>query len=175
LQLEEMLAADGKELTSVLDFAVDDAVLRERLSGRWIHPGSGRSYHATLAPPKVPFKDDVSATCTRGRAVVGLTLTGRVCLQITGEDLVQRADDKPEAVAKRLDSYKKQTAPVLDFYSYVEFDVVQTHGVHKAACLPACRARRKLSTINADQPIDRVWSDVKTVIARDSGNTARLQ
>ena len=59
-KLEELLASDGKKLTSVIEFAIDDALLVERIAGRWIHKNSGRSYHTTFNPPKVAGKDDVS-------------------------------------------------------------------------------------------------------------------
>lgn len=63
------------------------------VTGRWVHKESGRSYHTKFAPPKVPGVDDV-----------------------TGEPLMQRSDDKPDTVHKRLESFHKQTAPVLDYY-----------------------------------------------------------
>jgi adenylate kinase len=93
VQLDELLKADGKELTSVINFAIDDEVVKERIAGRWIHKASGRSYHTKFAPPKVAGKDDV-----------------------TGEPLVQRPDDKAETVAARLKAFHEQTSPVLDFY-----------------------------------------------------------
>lgn len=80
----------------MLDFAIDDELVKERIGGRWIHKESGRSYHVKFAPPKVTGKDD-----------------------ITGEPLMQRADDKPETVGARLKTFHEQTAPVLDFYRCV--------------------------------------------------------
>lgn len=65
---------------------------------------------------------------------------------LVGEDLIQRADDKPETVGARLDTYHKQTAPVLDFYG----------------------KQGKLRTLNADQKIDKVWSEVKAIVDKDS-------
>jgi adenylate kinase len=73
---------------------VDDAEIIKRLSGRRVHAGSGRTYHVNFNPPKVPNKDDV-----------------------TGEDLMQRADDAEETVRKRLDVYHKQTKQLVDYYS----------------------------------------------------------
>nr|KJB51189.1 hypothetical protein B456_008G205200 [Gossypium raimondii] len=61
-KLDEMLERQGVKIDKVLDFAIDDAVLEERISGRWIHPASGRSYHTKFAPPRVPGVDDVSQT-----------------------------------------------------------------------------------------------------------------
>ena len=60
LQLDEMLAKQGTKIDKVLDFAIDDAILEERITGRWIHPSSGRTYHTKFAPPKVAGVDDVS-------------------------------------------------------------------------------------------------------------------
>ena len=59
LQLDEMLEKKGAKVDKVLNFAVDDLILEERITGRWIHPASGRSYHTKFAPPKVPGVDDV--------------------------------------------------------------------------------------------------------------------
>jgi len=61
----------------------------ERITGRWIHPGSGRSYHNKFAPPKQEGKDD-----------------------LTGEDLIQRKDDNAETLKKRLEAYHRDTVPV---------------------------------------------------------------
>ena len=58
-KLEELLAADGKAIDSVVEFAIDDELLKERISGRWVHKASGRSYHTKFNPPKVPGVDDV--------------------------------------------------------------------------------------------------------------------
>lgn len=60
LQLDEMLGKQGVKVDKVLNFAIDDAILEERITGRWIHPSSGRTYHTKFAPPKVPGVDDVS-------------------------------------------------------------------------------------------------------------------
>lgn len=59
IQLDEMLEKRGVKVDKVLNFAIDDAILEERITGRWIHPASGRSYHSKYAPPKVPGVDDV--------------------------------------------------------------------------------------------------------------------
>jgi adenylate kinase len=132
-KLAELLKANGdKEIDSVIEFAIDDELLKERIGGRWTHKSSGRSYHVKFNPPKVPFTDDQ-----------------------TGEPLIQRPDDKPETVGARLRTYHEQTTPVLDFYG----------------------ARGKLRTINADQHIDKVWTEVKTIIdtATNQGGAAKLQ
>jgi adenylate kinase len=92
-QAEAMKDA-GVKLDHVVEIAVDDADIIERMSGRWVHPASGRTYHLRFNPPKVPGKDD-----------------------ITGEDLIQREDDKEETVRKRLDVYHQQTEPLIAYYS----------------------------------------------------------
>ncbi|XP_013786740.1 GTP:AMP phosphotransferase AK3, mitochondrial-like [Limulus polyphemus] len=80
-------------LSCVLSLNVPDDVIIERVKNRWVHAGSGRTYHIQFKPPKVPGLDDV-----------------------TGEPLIQRQDDKPETVETRLRNYKKQSTSVLEFY-----------------------------------------------------------
>jgi adenylate kinase len=92
-QAEAMKAA-GVPIDYVLEIDVDDASIIERMSGRWVHPGSGRTYHVRLNPPKVPGKDDA-----------------------TGQDLIQREDDREETVRKRLSIYRIQTRPLVEYYS----------------------------------------------------------
>jgi adenylate kinase len=92
-QAEAMKSA-GVKLDVVLEIDVPDAAIIERMSGRRAHLPSGRTYHLKFNPPKVPGKDDV-----------------------TGEDLVQREDDKEETVRKRLQVYQQQTRPLVDYYS----------------------------------------------------------
>ena len=84
----------GVPIDFVLEIDVPDAEIVERMSGRRAHLASGRTYHVKYNPPKVEGKDDV-----------------------TGEDLVQRDDDKEETVKKRLDVYDAQTRPLVDYYS----------------------------------------------------------
>ena len=83
----------GIKLDYVVEIAVDDAEIIERMSGRRAHLPSGRTYHVKFNPPKVAGKDDV-----------------------TGEELVQRIDDKEETVKKRLDVYHEQTEPLIAYY-----------------------------------------------------------
>ncbi|MFG6456175.1 adenylate kinase [Roseateles sp. BYS96W] len=92
-QADAMKAA-GVKLDYVLEIDVPFDAIIERMSGRRSHPASGRTYHVKFNPPKVDGKDDV-----------------------TGEDLVQRDDDKEETVKKRLDVYSAQTRPLVDYYS----------------------------------------------------------
>jgi adenylate kinase len=92
-QAEAMKAA-GVRLDVVLEIDVPDAAIVERMSGRRVHPASGRSYHLRFNPPQVPGKDDV-----------------------TGEDLIQRDDDREETVRKRLEVYHAQTRPLVEYYA----------------------------------------------------------
>jgi adenylate kinase len=93
VQADAMKAADV-HLDLVLEIDVPDAAIIERTTGRRVHPASGRTYHVKYNPPMVEGKDDV-----------------------TGEDLIQRADDEEATVRNRLDVYKKQTLPLIDYYS----------------------------------------------------------
>jgi adenylate kinase len=90
----EAMKDGGVDLDYVVEIDVDDAELIERLSGRRVHAGSGRTYHIHFNPPKVAGKDDV-----------------------TGEELIQRADDTEETVRKRLQVYHNQTKQLVDYYS----------------------------------------------------------
>lgn len=89
----EALNEAGIPIDYVLEIAVPDEAILERMSGRRVHLPSGRSYHIKFNPPKVEGKDDV-----------------------TGEDLIQRDDDKEETVKKRLQVYHNQTEALVDFY-----------------------------------------------------------
>ncbi|XP_076889357.1 adenylate kinase 4-like [Bidens hawaiensis] len=93
-KLDEMLAKQGTKIDKVLDFAIDDSILEERITGRWIHASSGRTYHTKFAPPKVPGADDV-----------------------TGEPLMQRKDDTAAVLKSRLEAFHRQTEPVIEYYS----------------------------------------------------------
>jgi adenylate kinase len=92
-QADAMKAA-GVKLDVVLEIDVPDEAIIERMSGRRVHPASGRTYHVKFNPPKVAGKDDV-----------------------TGEPLIQRDDDKEETVRKRLEVYQSQTRPLVDYYA----------------------------------------------------------
>jgi adenylate kinase len=80
-------------LDYVLEIDVPDEEIIQRMSGRRVHPASGRSYHLRFHPPKAEGRDDV-----------------------TGEPLVQRDDDREETVRKRLEVYRAQTRPLVDYY-----------------------------------------------------------
>ncbi|MGY8906497.1 adenylate kinase [Candidatus Njordibacter sp. Uisw_056] len=81
-------------IDAVIEIDVADEEIIKRMSGRRMHPGSGRTYHLMFNAPKLSGKDD-----------------------ITGEDLVQRADDQEDTVRQRLNIYHSQTAPLIDFYN----------------------------------------------------------
>ncbi|MHB1214573.1 MAG: adenylate kinase [Thiobacillus sp.] len=91
-QAEAMKAA-GVPIDYVVEIDVPDEEIVKRMSGRRVHPASGRTYHVVFNPPKVAGKDDVS-----------------------GEDLIQRDDDTEETVKKRLDVYHAQTEPLVKYY-----------------------------------------------------------
>jgi adenylate kinase len=84
----------GVAVDYVLEIDVPDSAIIERMSGRRVHEASGRTYHIRYNPPRVPGKDD-----------------------ITGEDLIQRADDSEDTVRKRLEVYRLQTRPLIAYYS----------------------------------------------------------
>ena len=89
-----MLEDMNVSFSHVIEIQVDDEVIINRMSGRRFDIASGRSYHIDFNPPKNNGFDD-----------------------ITGEELVQREDDKPETVSKRLDVYHEETKPLSEFYS----------------------------------------------------------
>lgn len=95
--LDAMLDELGTPLDRVVLIDVDEAVIVDRLTGRRVHPASGRVYHIEYNPPAEEGKDDV-----------------------TGEPLIQRDDDTEETVRKRLDVYREQTAPLIDYYREME-------------------------------------------------------
>lgn len=88
-----MLAERQQKLQHAVELQIDDALLVARITGRLVHPASGRSYHKIFNPPKEEMKDD-----------------------ITGEPLIQRSDDNADTLKKRLGTYHAQTAPVVDYY-----------------------------------------------------------
>lgn len=93
LQLDKLLERRNTQLDAVIEFAIDDSLLVRRITGRLIHRASGRSYHEEFHPPKVQMTDDV-----------------------TGEPLEHRSDDNVAALTKRLDTYHKQTKPLVSYY-----------------------------------------------------------
>jgi adenylate kinase len=89
----ESMKAQGVGIDYVLEIDVPDDAIIERMSGRRVHPASGRNYHVKFNPPKAAGRDDQ-----------------------TGEPLVQRDDDREETVRKRLEVYRAQTRPLVDYY-----------------------------------------------------------
>lgn len=88
-----MLEKRETSLDAVIEFGIEDSLLLRRITGRLIHPGSGRSYHEEFRPPKKAMTDD-----------------------ITGEPLIRRSDDNVDALKKRLQAYHTQTRPLVDYY-----------------------------------------------------------
>lgn len=84
----------GVAVDCVLEIDVPDSAIVERMSGRRVHVASGRTYHLRFNPSRVAGKDDV-----------------------TGEDLIQRADDSEDTVRKRLEVYHRQTQPLIEYYA----------------------------------------------------------
>ncbi|KAL6251718.1 adenylate kinase [Rhinocladiella similis] len=91
--LDKMLESEKKPLKHAIELQIDDGLLVSRITGRLVHPASGRSYHKVFNPPKETMKDD-----------------------ITGEPLIQRSDDNAETLKKRLGTYHQQTTPVVGYY-----------------------------------------------------------
>ena len=89
----EALHDAGLDIDYVVEIDVSDEEILRRMSGRRVHPGSGRSYHVNFNPPKVDGRDD-----------------------LTGEPLVQRPDDAEATVKTRIDTYHRQTKPLVDYY-----------------------------------------------------------
>ncbi|CZR53966.1 Adenylate kinase 1 [Phialocephala subalpina] len=92
-RLDSMLEERNQKLQHAVELQIDDGLLVSRITGRLVHPASGRSYHRIFNPPNEDMKDD-----------------------ITGEPLIQRSDDNAEALKKRLVTYHQQTAPVVGYY-----------------------------------------------------------
>lgn len=117
--LNEALAAGGSEITVVVEIHVPRNMLVRRLAGRWICPNCGATYHDAFHPPKL------SGVCDR-----------------CGSPLIQRADDTKEAIERRLDTYFRETEPLLSFYA----------------------AQGLLKRIDGDQGIDEVTEQISAAI-----------
>lgn len=117
----DALKEAGVAIDAVIEIDVADSVIVERMSGRRAHLASGRTYHVVFNPPKVEGKDDE-----------------------TGEELVQRADDKAEVVLDRLRVYHEQTAPLVNYYQGVA----------------AADSTVKYITIDGTQKIDAVEKEI---------------
>jgi len=123
-----MLTSRQQTLQHAVELQIDDSLLVARITGRLVHPASGRSYHATFNPPKKSMTDDV-----------------------TGEPLIQRSDDNADALKKRLETYHKQTAPVVDYY--------RNTGIWKA--------------IDASQEPNQVWKSLLTIFGEDKNKAEK--
>jgi adenylate kinase len=117
----DALKEAGVAIDAVIEIDVADSVIVQRMSGRRAHLASGRTYHVVFNPPKVEGKDDE-----------------------TGEELVQRADDKAEVVLDRLRVYHEQTAPLVNYYQGVA----------------AADSSVKYITIDGTQKIDAVEQEI---------------
>lgn len=91
--MDELLVKKKAQLDAVVEFGIAESLLVRRITGRLIHPSSGRSYHEEFHPPKKPMTDDE-----------------------TGEPLIRRSDDNVDALKTRLAAYHAQTAPLVDYY-----------------------------------------------------------
>jgi len=117
-QAQALVSADVR-IDHVLEIAVPDEEIISRMSGRRVHEASGRIYHLQHNPPKLDGKDDV-----------------------TGEPLLQRADDQEDTVRKRLTVYHEQTAPLVAFYRDMTGDNVPAyHSVNGIGSLEEIRER----------------------------------
>lgn len=115
----EALVSAGVTIDYVLEIAVPDDEIVSRLGGRRVHEASGRIYHVEHNPPKVAGKDDV-----------------------TGDDLVQRDDDREDTVRRRLGVYHDQTAPLVGFYQGMSGDAApEYHRVEGVGSLDDIKAR----------------------------------
>ena len=114
------LAEMGIQFTHVVEISVDDEMIVNRMSGRRVHPGSGRNYHIDFNPPTKDGLDNE-----------------------TGESLMQREDDKPETVLKRLDVYHEQTKPLSEFYTK-----------------QSSNSDLKYITVDGSQSVEKVFEDI---------------
>ena len=120
----EQLAEMGINFTHVIEIHVEDQTIVDRMSGRRVHPSSGRNYHVDFNPPEKKGFDNE-----------------------TGEPLIQREDDKPETVLKRLNVYHEQTKPLTDFYT-----ILSEKGV------------LKFFKINGSNSVNEVFQDISEQI-----------
>ena len=121
----DALKEAGVAIDAVIEIDVPDSEIVKRMSGRRAHLASGRTYHVVFNPPKVEGKDD-----------------------LTGEDLVQRDDDKEEVVLDRLRVYHEQTAPLIGYYS----------------AEAASNAAVKYIRVDGTQPIDTVEAEIVSAL-----------
>ena len=118
------LASMCIEFTHVIEINVDDQMIVNRMSGRRVHPGSGKNYHIDFNPPLKEGIDDE-----------------------TGDPLIQREDDKPETVLKRLTVYHDQTKPLSEFY------------INESS-----NSELKYFTVDGSQSVEKVFQDISSQI-----------
>jgi len=144
--LDAMLKENGENVRRIIELHVPDAVLEERICGRWMHKPSGRSYHVKFNPPK-SYKDakgEGGCLAFCGMGARPPPTPENMLDDETSEPLSQRDDDNPEALKKRLDGYHKQTEPILDHYKDV------------TTC--------KITRVNANQQMEKVWAEVERAL-----------
>lgn len=120
-KLDELMAKRDQSLDRVIEFKIDNELLVRRITGRLVHVASGRTYHEEFYPPKKPMTDDQ-----------------------TGEPLIRRSDDNPEALRKRLATYSESTAPLVDYYN----------------------KQQLLTSVDAKQKPESVYERIKQAIAK---------
>ena len=120
----QQLAEMGIKFTHVIEIFVEDEIIVNRMSGRRVHPPSGRNYHLDFNPPKIEGIDDQ-----------------------TGEKLIQREDDKPDTVIKRLSVYHEQTKPLTEFYTNISSD-----------------STLKFFKVDGSKTVDEVFSNISSQI-----------
>ncbi|WP_192482743.1 MULTISPECIES: adenylate kinase [Cysteiniphilum] len=120
----------GINIDFIIEITLDDNIIIKRMSGRRIHEASGRTYHIDNNPPKVTGKDDQ-----------------------TGEDLIQREDDKEETVKNRLNVYHAQTAPLIEYYQH--FDTAGTK-----------LKRPTYVKVDGNQSVDTVTKEIFQVLSQ---------
>ena len=120
----EQLAEMGINFTHVIEIHVEDQTIVDRMSGRRVHPSSGRNYHVDFNPPEKKGFDNE-----------------------TGDPLIQREDDKPETVLKRLNVYHEQTKPLTDYYT-----ILSDKGI------------LKFFKINGSNSVNEVFQDISEQI-----------
>jgi adenylate kinase len=108
----------GVPIDHVVEIDVPDSVIIDRLTGRRVHPGSGRVYHVAHNPPRTPDRDDD-----------------------TGEELVQREDDREETVRQRLQVYHNQTAQLVGYYGSQASGTTRYHRIGGVGAVDAIRSQ----------------------------------
>lgn len=120
-KLDELMKKRKEKLNRVIEFKIDSELLVRRITGRLVHVASGRTYHDEFYPPKKPMTDDQ-----------------------TGEALIRRSDDNPDALRKRLSTYTELTVPLVDYYD----------------------KKQLLTTIDAKQKPETVYERIKDAITK---------